>query len=245
MSSFSAIRPAGVPVAYRTDNFTLHLMVHTSDAWSIGGSPTFWIYTLPLATPGVTTKTNRRAWRKSHHRLRLRSGQQRRQLCGQAADGGLDQLYRVQTDSHGVALRLNRVVGPVWAMAECHIRPEGAHVAYVANQRDADIYELYDKEFASRGLPTKLRMHRAGDRSARVRAHSLWRACDQATGQDSGPAEIFLVDGSNPGVSTQLNGNMTAGSAIWGFHYFPHAKLELFLVPCTSTRARDFLFGGG
>ncbi len=102
-----------------------------------------------------------------------------------------------------------------------HIRPDGAHVAYVANQQDSGIYELYDKEFASQDAPIRLSATMAasgvhGFEYTADGSHVVYSA-----DQDSDSAEIFLVDGSNPGVSSKLKGGLTPGGEIWGFSLVP------------------------
>lgn len=141
-----------------------------------------------------------------------------------------NELYRVDLAAPGVATKLNAPIvagGVVYdgvfynGVYMFHIRPDGQHVAYVANQESASVWELYDVDLATPGTATKLSSAMAGI--------GLWDFTYSADGQQvvysAAQANEFFdlygVDTNTPAVSTKVNGTLTAGGDVWDFAIVP------------------------
>jgi len=142
----------------------------------------------------------------------------------------LNELYRVDLAAPGVATKLNAPIvggGGIYnnvyynGVYMFHIRPDGQHVAYAANQESASVWELYDVDFATPGTATKLSSAMAGI--------GLWDFTYSADGQQvvysAAQANEFFdlygVDTTTPAVSTKLNGTLATGGDVWDFAIIP------------------------
>ena len=65
-------------------------------------------------------------------------------------------LYRVDVAAPGMATKINADLVADGNVVGFHIREDGTHVGYVANQDDAEVYELYETNLAAPGTATKL-----------------------------------------------------------------------------------------
>jgi Tol biopolymer transport system component len=141
-----------------------------------------------------------------------------------------NELYRVDLATPGVATKLNApiVAGGMWFGQEWyhgvdifHIRPDGQHVAYSANQDSSDVWELYDVDLATPGTATKLNPAMAGQ--------GLWDFRYSADGgqivyraaQDSEFLDLFGLETATPGAASKLNGALATGWDVWDFAIVP------------------------
>jgi Tol biopolymer transport system component len=146
----------------------------------------------------------------------------------------LDQLYLVDVSVPGVSTRLNPTLvengglTPLFAFS-----PDGATVAYVADQLADGVYELFAVDLAAPGTATRLNGELVADGDV----------CDFRFSPDSsriaycadqdveGVAELYGVELAAPGASVKLNPTPVAGGELGASYEFsPDGSSVLYLA---------------
>jgi Tol biopolymer transport system component len=145
-----------------------------------------------------------------------------------------NELYRVDLAAPGVATKLNAPIVAAgtfygegadqeWyhGVDMFHIRPDGQHVAYSANQDSSNVWELYDVDLASPGTATKLNPAMAGEGLWDFRYSADGARIVYMAAQHNEFYDLFGLEPGTPGVASKLNGTLATGGDVWDFAIVP------------------------
>jgi Tol biopolymer transport system component len=161
------------------------------------------------------------------------------------------ELYRVNTAQPGNAVKLSGALTPNgWVRSGFVFSPDGAHVAYRADQEVVDRLELYLVDVATPGSSKKLN-------SSLVTGGNVYTSFEfspdsstvgyVADQEQDDVLELFAAPIVTPGTTKKLNGTLTAGGDVCRFEWSPDSTrvaycadqdtdevMELYTVPLAS-----------
>lgn len=186
------------------------------------------LYLVNLAAPGVSMKINPSLPAGREVSLRNWSFSPDGDFIVYLADHDTDdvtELYRVETAAPGVAIKVN---GPLGAEGRVHetifdaptvrVSPNGTHISYIARQSLDGLDDVYNVEFSTPGVATKLNPPMTpfgGAWFLETTSDSL--QVFYVAEQENDFIELYRVDISAPGVSTTINGSLAPGGEVRKF----------------------------
>jgi len=203
-------------------------VVYTTMSFSTGDYR--FLYRVPFATPGQSTKLNGSGNDRFVLDFALRPGSSGVVYMAHPSDpiNGLTghELYLVPFATPGISTKLNGPLisgGDVPRGGSYVISPDDSAVIYVADQTTDNVFELYRVPFATPGVSTKLNgpMVAGGGVNAFFNGPSitpdssavLYRASETT----AGVSELYRVPFATPGVNSKLNGPLVAGGNVESF----------------------------
>ena len=225
------------------------------------------LYRVSLATPGAATKLNPQLQvnRDVMDFVQTPDGGK----VVYRADGptvGLYDLYLVDLASPGAATKLSGAMTPGGSVRSGYsISPDGARVLYRADEDVVDRLELFSVAIASPGVSARMnsQLVASGNVSSGFAFSPDSTHVAYVADQDvDGVLELYDTTVASPGVTSKLNGPLTAGGDLCNFTFSPDSQrvaycadqdkdevTELYSValsaPGASTKLSPALVAGG
>jgi len=146
----------------------------------------------------------------------------------------VNELYLVDLSAPGATTRLNRPMLP-WSsgVSRFVVSPDGASVAYSADQDVAGDLDLYLVDLAMPGTWTRLGSLPAGRNELFARfSPDGARIAFTASDEFFGNTQLYLVDLADPGTATRLNPDLIANGSvsISGFAFTPDGGSVVYVA---------------
>ncbi len=145
---------------------------------------------------------------------------------------GAFQLFLIDVASPGAPVLVHPplVAGGSVVAEHYHFSPDGATIAYVADQEVNDKYELYAVQTATPGTAVKLNapLVAGGDLCNFVFDSTSQRVVYCADETTNDVIELYSVELSTPGVATKLNPPLVAGGRVTTYVVSPNGEFVVY-----------------
>ena len=123
-------------------------------------------------------------------------------------------------DAPGLAAKLNGTLVAGGNVDHFALSPDGTRVAYMANQSDPDVVNLYEVDLAHPGESIRI-SGQTDDLGVYSFVYESDRHVVYTAIESSETDELYRVDVTVPGASSRLNGPLVPGGEVWSFAIVP------------------------